>query len=182
MHHAHIGARQPHFIGGQDIAVLQGLIQRGIEKAFPLNAGHVQDIQIGQRVFERRGLGIGDAHAVHAVDHVIGHAQRFGRDQHETDAGIAAHGGDQAVHRAPVLEVAANADGQMAQPSLFPVNGQQIGQRLSGVVVTAVPGVDHRQLRAVGRHQRRAVLGVAHGDDIGVAADGLDGIGYAFAL
>ncbi len=33
-----------------------------------------------------------------------------------------------------------------------------------------------------GGHQRRALLGVAHGDDVGVAADGADGVGHALAL
>lgn len=66
--------------------------------------------------------------------------------------------------------------------AFFLVNGHQVRQRLGGVVVSAVAGVDDRHQRVHGRHQRRALLGVPHGDDIAVGADHPDGIRHALAL
>ena len=43
----------------------------------------------------------------------------------------------------------------------------QVRQGLGGVVVAAVTGVDDRHQECMRCHQRRALLGVAHGDDIG---------------
>ena len=50
------------------------------------------------------------------------------------------------------------------------------------MVVTAVTGVDDRDTGLPGGHQGRTLLGVTHGDDVGVAAHGLDRVGDAFAL
>ena len=80
------------------------------------------------------------------------------------------------------LQVAAEAHRQIIEPALFPVQGQKVRQRLGGVVVAAVAGVDHRDGGVHGRYQGRALLGVAHGDDVRIAADGFGGVGYALAL
>ena len=79
-------------------------------------------------------------------------------------------------------QVAAQADRQVVQPPLFAVDGHEVGQRLRGVVVSAVARVDDRDLRVHGRDQRRALLGMAHGDDVAVTADGADGVGHTLAL
>ena len=80
------------------------------------------------------------------------------------------------------FEVPAEADGKPVQPPLLPVDGQQIGKGLGGVVVSAVPGVDDGDLAELGGGEGGALLGVAHGDDVGVAADGVDGIPHGLPL
>ncbi len=74
------------------------------------------------------------------------------------------------MYRAPELEVTAETDGEVFKASHLAVDGQKVGERLRGVVVTAVAGVDDGHERVHGRHQRRALLGMAHGDDVAVAA------------
>ena len=48
--------------------------------------------------------------------------------------------------------------------------------------MAAVTGVDDGHQRTSGRHEGRALLGVAHGDDVAVTADGADGVRHALAL
>ena len=45
-----------------------------------------------------------------------------------------------------------------------------------------VAGVDDGHLADEGPRQRRAFLGVAHGDDVAVAGDGVDRVGHGFSL
>ena len=86
------------------------------------------------------------------------------------------------MHRATEFEVAAETDGEVFKASHLAVDGQKVGERLRGVVVTAVACVDDGHERVHGRHQRRALLGVAHGDDIAVTAHGAHGVRHALAL
>ena len=48
--------------------------------------------------------------------------------------------------------------------------------------MTAVTGIDDRHLRVHGGGKGSALLGVAHGDDVGVAADGVDGVAHGLTL
>ena len=70
----------------------------------------------------------------------------------------------------------------MVQPALALADGHQVNEGLGGVVVAAVPGVDHRDGGVHGGPQRRALLGVAHGDDVGVAAHHPGGVGHRLPL
>ena len=60
--------------------------------------------------------------------------------------------------------------------------GEKIRKRLRWVVMAAVACVYNGYGRVHGSHQRRALLGVAHGDYIAVTAYGADGVRHAFAL
>ena len=86
------------------------------------------------------------------------------------------------MHGTAELQVTAEAHRQIVHMAFFLVNGHQVRQRLGGVVVAAVTGVDHRHQRVLRCHQRRALLGVAHGDDVAVGADHPDGVRHALAL
>ena len=86
------------------------------------------------------------------------------------------------MDRPAKLQVTAEADGQVVEMALFLVNGDEVRQGLGGVVVAAVTGVDHRHQGVLRCHQRRALLGVAHGDDVAVGADHPDGVRHALAL
>ena len=80
------------------------------------------------------------------------------------------------------LQIAAKTDGQMIQSPELTVNGQQIRKGLGGMAVTAVTRVDDGHTGSAGRNKGRTLLGMAHGDDICVAAHHLDGVGHALAL
>ena len=42
------------------------------------------------------------------------------------------------------FQIAAKANGKAIQTPLLPVDGQQVGEGLGGVLMTAVTGIDHR--------------------------------------
>ena len=168
---------------GEDVAVLEAHVLVLVEEALPLHARHVQDVQFGHDALQIGGLRIGDALLLQDVlFDVAGQLEFLRRDEDEAHVLIAGHGLDQRMHGAAELEVAAQADGQVREAALFAPDGQKVGQRLRGVVVAAVAGVDHRHVRLHRGHQRRALLGVAHGDDVRVAGDDFHGVGNALAL
>ena len=86
------------------------------------------------------------------------------------------------MDRPAKLQVAAEADGQVVEMALFLVDGDEVRQGLGRVVVAAVTAVDHRHQGVLRCHQRRTLLGVAHGDDVAVGADHPDGVRHALAL
>ena len=177
---AHVGLCRLHLLRRQNIAVLQAEILLLAGKALPLDTGHVQDIQLRDSLFQACGLDI--LHTFfhqNTLLHIAGKLQLLRGDEHHLDPLVAGHGFQQGVYRAAVFQIAAEADGQMVQPPLFPVNGQQVRQGLGGVVVAAVTGIDHGNGGIEGCHKGRALLGVAHGDDIRVAADDPCRVGYA---
>ena len=108
--------------------------------------------------------------------------QLFRGDEHDLDAGVTAERADERVDGAAKLEVAAEAHGQVVESPLLALDGEQVRERLRRVVVAAVTGVDDGDLGVHGGDERRALFRVAHGDDVGIAADGADGIGDALAL
>ena len=168
---------------GEDVAVLQAEVILLIEEAFLLDAGHVQDIQLRHDLLQTGGLGIGNVLGLDVLLlDVAGQLQLLRGDKHEPDAGVAAHGSHQRMDRPAKLQVTAEADGQVVEMALFLVDGDEVRQGLGGVVVAAVTGVDHRHQGVLRCHQRRALLGVAHGDDVAVGADHPDGVRHALAL
>ena len=54
--------------------------------------------------------------------------------------------------------------------------------RTIAVVMSAISRIYNRNTRVHCRYKRCALFGVTHGDDIGITADGLGGIGNALAL
>ena len=70
----------------------------------------------------------------------------------------------------------------MIQVPLALADRHHVQQRLGGVAVAAVTGVDDRNAAVAGRAQRCALLGVAHGGNVCHTADHADGIGYGLAL
>ena len=111
-----------------------------------------------------------------------GDLQFLRRDKDEPDPLIPGQGLDQRVDGPPVLQVAAHTHGEAGQPPLEGADGEQVGEGLGRVLVPAVPGVDHRHRREHRGHPRGALLVVAHGDDVGIAAHHPDGVGHGFAL
>ena len=83
------------------------------------------------------------------------------------------------MYRAAETQVSAKSDMQAGKVPHFPPNGQKVGQRLGGMIVSAVPGVNHRDPRFGAGNQRCALFGVTHGDNIGITSHNPDGIRHA---
>ena len=179
----HGGLCREHLLCSQHIAVLQTLVFLRVIKALPLNAGHVQYIQLRNGILQGSSLPV--FHAVflqHLVLHIIGKLQFLGGDQHDLNIGIAAHGCDQRMNRSAIFQIAAATDRQVIQPAQFPVDGQQISQGLRGMAMAAVTGVDDRNSGCTGCHIGRTLLGMTHCHNVRIAADHLSSIRNAFAL
>ena len=156
----------------EDVGILQADVVRLVEEALLLHPGHVQEVQLGQGILQAGGLLIGQAVLFQRVfNEVTGQLQLVRGDEHEADAMIARQGVHQRVNGAAKFQVAAEADGEVVQTAAFPVDGQQVGQRLGGVVVAAVTGIDDGHFCHLCGGIGRALLGMAHGDDVGVGAD-----------
>ena len=89
---------------------------------------------------------------------------------------------NQRMYGSAEFQVTAHPDGQVFKGALFPLNRQEVSQGLGRVIMSAVPGIDDRHRRAHGCNHRCAFFWVAHGDDIGIAANHTHRIGNAFAL
>ena len=74
------------------------------------------------------------------------------------------------------------ADRQVIQPPLLALDRQQVGKCLRRMAVAAVPGIDDRDTGILRTDQRRPLLEMAHGDDVGEATNHPYRIGDRFAL
>ena len=167
----------------QDIAVFQTQIVFLVEEALALHAGHVENVKLRHHGFQIGRLLIGDVVLLDdLVFHIARQLQLLRRDKHKLDAGVAAERADERMDRASKLEVSAEADRQIVEAALFAVDCQKVWERLGRMVVSAVACVDDRNLRAHRSDKRRALLRVAHGNDVCVAADRAHRIRYALAL
>ena len=80
------------------------------------------------------------------------------------------------------LQVAAEDDGEAVHAALLGPDGEQVEERLGGMLPRAVAAVDHRRFRRVGRDLRRADLGVADDDEVHVLIHRADRVGEALPL
>ena len=70
----------------------------------------------------------------------------------------------------------------MVETTLQIFDRKKIGQCLSRMIVSTVPGIDHRNRRVHGRYKRRTFFGMTHRTDVRIRRDDTDRIGYAFAF
>ena len=183
MQDAHFSFRKFHFLGIEDVAVLEPLVFPWVVEALPLDAGHVQHVKLGHGFLQRGHFRVGDSLIFkNIIPNKTGNFQLFRGNQNKLNALVAAHGLDQGVDSPAVFQVAAQTDGEVIQPPHFPGNGQQVGKGLGGVIVAAVSGVDDGDGGRLTCHIGCALFGVAHGDDVCVAADNFGGVRHAFAL
>ena len=179
----HILAGRLQLVGVEHEAVLHAVELLLVEEALLLHARHVEDVELrhhllhGAHLVELQ-LRVG----AHLLQHVVGQAQLLGRNQNHADALVARERLDERVHRAAELQVAAEADGQVVEAPLLTLDGEQVRKRLRRVGVAAVTGVDDRDAGILRRHQRGTLLEVAHGDDVGEAADDAHRVGHGLAL
>ena len=175
--------RAPELVGREDVAVLEAQIVFLVEEALALHARHVEDVQLRHDGLEVSGLRVRDVLGLDVLLlDIARQLELLGGDEHEADAGVTAHRGDEGVYRAAEFEVAAETHREVFKAPHLAVDGQKVGERLRGVVVAAVACVDDGHERVHGGDQRRALLGMAHGDDVAVAAHGADRVRHALAL
>ena len=67
------------------------------------------------------------------MQHVVGQAQLFGRNQDDLHPLVARQRLDERMNRAAEFQVAAETDGQMVEAAFLALDGQQVGQRLRGM-------------------------------------------------
>ena len=133
--------------GREDVAVLQAQVILLVEEALALHAGHVEHVQLGHNRLEIGRLNVFEVLRLkNLLFDVAGQLQLGGRDQRELHVFIARERGDERMDGAAEFQIAAEANREVVQPSLFALYGQQVGQRLSGVVVAAVARVDDRHV------------------------------------
>ena len=184
MQHDHIRLGRAEFRRIQHKTVLHAVKLLLIEETLLLHAGHVENVQLGHHLLHRRYLaefhpfGLG----FDLMKHILGQPQLVGGDQHHPNPFVARHRLDKRMHRAAKFQIAAEADRQVIQPPLLALDRQQVGERLRRVAVAAVPGVDDRDTGILRTDQRRPLLEMAHGDNVGEATNHPDRIGDRFAL
>ncbi len=108
--------------------------------------------------------------------------QRARRD----DAGANIHGAEQQQVRAGdagIGDIAADGDGEPGKVTLVLADGEGIEQRLGGVFMRAVAGIDHRAADLLAEEFHRTGRSVPDDDDVGLhGVEGRRGIDQCLAL
>ena len=86
------------------------------------------------------------------------------------------------MDRAAEFQVAAEPDRHVVEAAFFALDRQQVRKSLRRMGMAAVTGVDDRNARILRSYERRALLEVTHGDDIGKATDHTYRVGHRLAL
>ena len=179
--HAAIGLRVLQHGVAQHIGVLHLLVFLGVGEAFALDAGHVDDVGVGNGVFQ---LGVLVVFEVAVLDVLLNDARQFQldrRDEVEFRVEVA-HGLHEAMDGAAVFQVADEGDLKVFKCALRLTDAVKVEHALGGVLVGAVASVDDWHFRHLGGEAGRAFDGVAHDDEVGIAGHHGDGVGEGFAL
>ena len=182
MQYAQVVACVAQHVGLEDVYVLHALILHEVGEALALHAGHVEDVGVGDGVFVEVGmLHVADAVLLAVYLVLGGHGQLLGCDEVELGVEVA-HGHEQRVHRASILEVSHEVYVEVFQRALCLVYGVQVEHRLRGVLVGTVAGVDDGYRRYFAGVACSALEVVAHHDEVGIVAHHHDGVFEALAL
>ena len=115
-------------------------------------------------------LTLGAVVPLQASEHIVGHVIAGPRDEHDVRS-HAGKGECQGMHRAPVLQVAAEChleapDGTVALPERV-----EVAERLRRVLVAAVAGVDDRNRRVLRGQLGRSLVRMPHDYEVSIRAD-----------
>ena len=182
MENKHVVLCPAHDFFGQNIEIFQADVVFFIEETLALYTCHIEDIETADDAVQTDAFLIGDALFVQYVDNVIGDPQLVGRDEYKANARIAGHGFNQGVDGAAEFEIAAEADGHVAEPLFQRADRHEVCQCLCGMLVAAVAAVDDGDAGGLFRDHGSALFGMTDGSDICKAGDGADGIRYALAF
>ena len=92
------------------------------------------------------------------------------------------HGLEHGVHGAAILEVAHQRDVEVVEVALRLVHAVEVEQRLRGVLVGSITGIDNGHRRELAGIARRALQVVAHDNQVGIVAHHHDGVFERLAL
>ena len=106
----------------------------------------------------------------------------LGGDENELYIFVSRHRRYERVDRSAVFQIAAETYREVIKRTLFAVDGQQVGERLRGMKMSAVSRIYQRHRRVHRRYHGSPLLRVAHGDYVGVAVDYLYCVGESLAL
>jgi len=105
------------------------------------------------------------------LDQIFRNLQFLRRNEIKFIARIAHQAVHQRVYGSAEFQVTAKANLQMIQVSFALSYGQQIDHGLGRVVMSSVPGIDHRNPGIHGSSERCSLFRMPHGNDICIAAD-----------
>ena len=178
----HVRLGQPQHVVVQNVNILDALVFHEVREALLLHAGHVEDVGVGNNLLvEGRVLLVLDALALAVEFVLLGHLKLLGR--HEVERGVeVAHGHEQRVDGAAILQVAHHVDVQVLERALGLVDAVQVEHALRGVLVGTVAGVDDGHGGHLGGVDGCSLDVVAHDDDVGIVGHHQDGIFQRLAL
>src|SRR5437867_7391071 len=162
MHNEHVGfgPGKTDFVQAKQVGIFVNAREHRLALAFVLDAQQVDDVRVGHGV-------------INIVSHAAAHL--FKNPGHK--GGWTAKGDSSAqlgerpnvrAGDAAVENVAENGDVESFNPSLFLANRERVKQRLSGMFVRAVTGIDHARVQETGKKMGRAGCAVADNDDVRV--------------
>ena len=161
--------------GGKDAAVFDAFIFHLIRETLTLYSGHVDDISGGDDVFQVGVLvvfqaGILDAH--------LNRRREFQFDRaDEMECGVeVAHGLHQRVHGAAILQVAHHRNLQVVEGTLCFAYAIEVEHALGGMLVGTIACIDDRHRSHFGCIAGRALLGVAHDNQVRIGGYHHDGV------
>ena len=169
-------------VATKDIGVFHPLVFHQVCEALALNAGHVDDVGIGDCLACEVAL----FHEFHTAGSAIflvlhRHLQLFRSDEMEGGR-VFAHRHQQRMDRAAVFQVANHVDVQVVQSALGLVDGVEVQHRLGGVEVGAVAGIDDRSVGHLTRIQCGTFQAVAHHNHVSIVRHHLDCVLQCLAL
>ena len=154
-----------------------------IEETFFLHTGHVQKIQFRKCIFQAFHFFVRNLLLVeNSIPDIAWQAQLLRRNQNEFHIWIANQCLDQRVNCAAEFQVTAQTDGEVAQTSFEGTDGEKVSQCLGRVLMSAVPGVDHRNRRSHGCHQRGSLFRMTDRTDICITGCDTNRVGNTFTL
>ena len=125
----------------------------------------------------------GDTFFIQHIQNVLRHGQRVRGDEVEAVTFELCQRLGQGVDGAAIFQVTHHGDLQIVQATLRFLNGKQIQQRLGGMLVGTVAGVQYRHVTGeLGCQTRGAFLRMAHHDGVNIGADDRNGVGQSFAF
>ena len=173
MQHREIGLCMRHLLRRETVNILLREIICLRCKALPLNARHIEHIELADCRIERGLLAVFTARIAQQLADILRRTQLGRRDQHKLIARIAGECLAERMHGSAVEQVAAETHGEMFEASLLHFQRQQIGKRLCRVEMPAVARIDNAAVCGHCRRLRAARQRVPDDQNIRIGADDL---------
>ena len=178
----HVGASLAEHIELQEIAVLDAFIFHEVGETLTLHTCHVKDVGSADDIgIEILVLYVADAMLAAVVLVGIGHGKLIRGDEMEGGVEMA-HGHEQGMDGAAILEVAHHIDIKIVEGALGLVDGVKVKHRLRGVLVGSVARIDNGYGGNLAGIASCPFEIVAHDDDVGIVGHHHNGVLQRLAL